>query len=62
MKIAVSSYSFNKMIQSGEITELDTISLAKEIGFDGTFSLECTPNGRLPEKTYESIASSHKVF
>lgn len=35
MKIAVSSYSFNKMIESGEITEFDTISLAKEIGFDG---------------------------
>ena len=35
MKIAVSSYSFNKMIQSGEIKELDTISLAKELGFDG---------------------------
>lgn len=35
MKIAVSSYSFNKMIRSGEITEFDTIRLAKEIGFDG---------------------------
>ncbi len=35
MKIAVSSYSFNKMIRSGEIKEIDTISLAKEIGFDG---------------------------
>lgn len=35
MKIAVSSYSFNKLIKKGEITEFDTIRLAKEIGYDG---------------------------
>lgn len=35
MKIAVSSYSFNKLIQKGEIAEFDTIRMAKELGYDG---------------------------
>ena len=34
MKTAVSSYSFNKLLSSGVMTQLDCISKAKEMGFD----------------------------
>ncbi len=34
MKVAVSSYSFSRMIISGEITQLGCIEKAKELGFD----------------------------
>lgn len=34
MKICISTYSFNKKITSGEITQLDTVRLAHELGFD----------------------------
>ncbi|MDF2540733.1 MAG: hypothetical protein K0S47_451 [Herbinix sp.] len=34
MKISVSSYSFGNLLYSGEMTQLDCISKAKEIGFD----------------------------
>ena len=33
MKICISSYSFNSLISSGEITDLDTVRLAHELGF-----------------------------
>ncbi|MBR5586443.1 MAG: sugar phosphate isomerase/epimerase [Clostridia bacterium] len=35
MKFAVSSYSYSGLIRKGEMTQLDTISKAKEMGFDG---------------------------
>ena len=35
MKIAVSSYSYNQKIKTGEMTQLDAIRAAKEMGFDG---------------------------
>lgn len=34
MKICISTYSFNKLITSGEITQLDTVRLAHELGFE----------------------------
>lgn len=34
MKLSVSSYSFHKLLSSGEMTQLDCIKKAKEIGFD----------------------------
>jgi len=34
MKISVSSYSFQQLINSGEISQADTVSKAHEIGFD----------------------------
>lgn len=34
MKYAVSTYSFNRLIVSGEMTQLDCIAKAKELGFD----------------------------
>ena len=35
MKYAVSTYSFSRLIDSGKMTQLDCISKAKEMGFDG---------------------------
>lgn len=35
MKIAVSSYSYHPLISKGELTQLDTLRLAKDMGFDG---------------------------
>ena len=35
MKYAVSTYSFSQLIDSGKMTQLDCISKAKEMGFDG---------------------------
>ncbi|MFA7637527.1 MAG: sugar phosphate isomerase/epimerase family protein [Monoglobales bacterium] len=35
MKFSVSSYSFSQLIKKGEMTQLDTIAKAKEMGFDG---------------------------
>lgn len=35
MKVCVSSYSFNRLLVKGEMTQLETIKKAKELGFDG---------------------------
>ena len=35
MKYSVSSYSYSKLVNAGEYTELGLIALAKEMGFDG---------------------------
>lgn len=43
MKYAVSSYSFHSKIQSGEMTQLDTVRAAAEMGFDGIEFIDLTP-------------------
>ncbi len=46
MKFAVSSYSLSSLVNKGEKTEKELISLAKEIGFDGIEFAEIrTPEG-----------------
>lgn len=35
MKTAVSSYSYQPLISKGEMTQLDAVRMAKEMGFDG---------------------------
>lgn len=46
MKFAVSSYSLSSLVNKGEKTEMELISLAKEIGFDGIEFAEIrTPEG-----------------
>ena len=40
MKYAVSSYSFSQLINSGEMTQLDCIKKAKEMGFDAIEMVE----------------------
>lgn len=43
MRICVSSYSFSQLMRKGEVTQFDTIRLAKELGFDGIEFVELTP-------------------
>jgi len=46
MKIGVSSYSFHNLVSSGDMTQLDVISKAKEMGFDVLeFSTLALPEG-----------------
>lgn len=46
MKIGVSSYSFSRLVRSGEMEQLDVIAKAREIGFDVIeFSTIAVPEG-----------------
>ena len=40
MKFAVSTYSFSQLLQKGEMTQLDCIAKAREMGFDGVELVE----------------------
>lgn len=56
MKFSVSSYSFSALTSSGEKTELELISLAKEMGFDGIEFAEIhTPDGMTKRQYAESL-------
>ena len=52
MKICVSSYSFNKLMSRGEMTQLDTIKKAKELGFDGIEFADLAPHGSMTDEEY----------
>ena len=55
MKFSVSTYSYCRLINSGEKTLLDCITLAKETGFDGIEFVEfSTPEG-MTKKEYAKI-------
>lgn len=43
MKISVSSYSFQKDIKAGKLTQLDTVSKACELGFDAIEFIDLKP-------------------
>lgn len=46
MKFSVSSYSYSKLVSSGDFSEIGLIGLAKEMGFDGIEFAEIhTPDG-----------------
>jgi sugar phosphate isomerase/epimerase len=51
MKIGVSSYSFSRLVRSGEMEQIAVIAKAKEIGFDAIeFSTIAVPEGKtLPD-------------
>ncbi len=50
MKTSVSSYSFNQYLSTGEMTQLDTIRAAAQMGFDG---IEFTDLSPVKEATLE---------
>lgn len=52
MKVSVSSYSFSKMLNSGEITQLGCISKAKELGFDAIEIVDIIPHDGSQIKEY----------
>jgi len=58
MKISVSTYSFNKLISSGEMTQLDCISKAKEMGFDAIEFMDVFPPDGVSKETYAEMLSN----
>ena len=49
MKIGVSSYSFSRLVRAGEMTQLEVIAKAREMGFDSIeFSTFSLPDGETP--------------
>ncbi len=52
MKICVSSYSFNRLMKRGEMTQLDTIAAAKELGFDGIEFADLHPHDGSSPREY----------
>ncbi len=61
MKISVNSYSFAKLMQKGEVTQLDCIRLAKELGYDGIeFSDILAPEGTEPAEYARQLAAEAK--
>ncbi len=55
MKIGVSSYSFQQLINSGEETQLSIMKKAKEMGFDGIEFIDLSPADGMNEKEYAEI-------
>ena len=52
MKIGVSSYSFRKMINSGETTQLGCVQLAKKLGFEEVEFTDLMPHDGSTEDEY----------
>lgn len=65
MKYSVSSYSYSKLVSSGEYTETGLISLAKEMGFDGIEFAEIHAPEGMDKKEYASLlraeAQKHEI-
>ena len=63
MKIGVSSYSFSRLVRSGEIEQIAVIAKAKEIGFDVIeFSAISVPDGKaLPDYAGELREEADRV-
>ena len=63
MQIGVSSYSFVRLVRSGQMSQIDVIAKAAEIGFDAIeFSTIAVPEGKsLPSFAAELRAESQRV-
>lgn len=55
MKIGVSSYSFQQLINSGDETQLSIMKKAKEMGFDGIEFIDLSAPEGMSEKDYASL-------
>lgn len=55
MKIGVSSYSFSKLINKGEMTQADCVEKAKEIGFDAIEFVDMIPEEGYTEESYAKL-------
>ena len=55
MKVCVSSYSFNRLMVKGEMTQLDTVKKAKELGFDGIEFADIRPDGDMSKEEYAKL-------
>ena len=59
MKVGVSSYSFQRLINSGDMSQLDAIVKAKELGFDAIEFIDLMPHdgsteGQYAKKLYDA--------
>lgn len=57
MKLAVSSYSFQRLLSNGVMTQFDCIKKAKEMGFDAIEFVDILPPEGNPLMTKEEYAS-----
>ena len=55
MKFSVSSYSFQRLLNSGKYTQLDLIGVAKEMGFDGIEFIDLMPTGGMSDLEYAAV-------
>ena len=55
MKIAVSSYSFNKYMMDGTMTQFDCIQKAKDLGYDGVEFTDLCPPDNTSQKEYAKM-------
>ena len=55
MKICVSSYSFNKLMSRGEMTQLDAVKKAKELGFDGIEFADLSAHDGMTDEEYVRV-------
>lgn len=56
MKTSVSSYSFQQLLSTGEMTQLDTIAAAAELGFDGIEFTDLRPENKKDASLEEQLA------
>lgn len=52
MKVSVSTYSFNKMLCEGKITQFDCIAKSKELGFDAIEFVDIIPHDGSTKQEY----------
>ncbi len=57
MKISVSSYSFDKLLFTGKMTQFDCIAKAKEIGFDAIEFVDILAPDGVSKENYAKILS-----
>ena len=55
MKFSVSSYSFQRLLNSGKYTQLDLIGVAKEMGFDGIEFIDLMPTDGMSDLEYAVV-------
>lgn len=55
MKIGVSSYSFQQLINSGKETQISIMKKAKEMGFDGIEFIDLSPDEGISEAQYAEM-------
>ncbi len=58
MRLAVSSYSFNRLLSSGEMTQLDCIAKAKEIGFEAIEFVDILPPEGTTSEDYARVLAA----
>lgn len=55
MKFAVSSYSFQKLLNNGTYTQREIIGIAKEMGFDGIEYIDLMPENGMTALEYAKV-------